>query len=105
MNTKILDKEILGDAGYTCKCDNPRVDAGYENITLVFNSLVELYDGEVIADTIFLNVCPTKDCHVWRTSLIMPYAIDGEIELVYSGQDDTGYAYEQSSLVTAGLEV
>ena len=105
IDTKILNKEILGDAGYGCTCDNPRVDAGYENITLIFNSFIELWDGEVVSDTILLNVCPTKDCHVWRTSLIMPYAIDGKIELNYSGQDDVGFSYEHGSYVTAGVEI
>ena len=104
IDTKILNKEILGDAGYRCTCDNPMVDAGYENITLAFNSFIELWDGEVVSDIIYLNVCPTRDCHVWNTSLIMPYAIDGEIELVFSGQDDVGFSYERSSLVPKGLK-
>ena len=104
IDTKIMDSDRFYDRGYGCTCDNPRVDAGYENTYLSFHSFIECYDGEVVSDVIALFVCPIKKCHVWDTSLIMPYAIDGEIELFSTGQDDVGFPYEHSSLVPKGLK-
>jgi len=104
IDTKIMGKDKFFDRGYECKCHNPLVDAGYENTYLSFNSFIELWDGEVVSDIIHLLVCPIKKCHVWNTSLIMPYAINGEIELFSTGQDDVGFSYEHSSLVPKGLK-